>query len=416
MPCHHGGTAVIKRWKLDEVIESLRYRRIVHVTGARQTGKTTLAAVTPIENARRYTMDNDNLRDTASNDPIEFTTRKQGETLVIDEVQKVPELLNAIKIHADESTERGQYLLTGSSSLDFMRKSADSLAGRMHTIHLRSLTLGEMNGNSPVFLDNAFKHEFKSGFSKQGKRAIIHQAFVGGFPETIDFPEHVRREWYEDYVHTLIARDVKNVAQIRKLDLLDDILRWLLARSSKLWTMEELCATTQISKDTAKNYLSALKALYVVDKVPAWNKTDYDRIGKMPKYFATDTGLITSCLGWNEEEVFLDGDLSGKLIESWVYHEISAIADCSRNKYSINHYRDKDKHEIDFIVTNDHGEMLGIEVKAGGRVVKDDFKNLYWFVGNLARKPFTGIVLYSGEEVLGFGENFYAVPLAMLGA
>ena len=136
----------------------------------------------------------------------------------------------------------------------------------------------------------------------------------------------------------------------------------------------------------------------------------------MPKYFATDTGLIASCLGWNEEETFLNGDHSGKLIESWVYHEISALADCSRNRYSISHYRDKDKHEIDFIVTNDQGDLLGIEVKAGGRVTKDEFKNLYWFSNNLAKKPFVGIVLYSGDDVIRVSEGFFAVPLAQLGA
>ena len=110
---------MIERWKLGDVVESLRYRRVVHITGVRQAGKTTLAIAAPLANARRYTMDNGTLRDTAANDPIEFTTRRNGETMVIDEVQKVPELLNAIKMHVDASTDRGQYLLTGSSSLDF---------------------------------------------------------------------------------------------------------------------------------------------------------------------------------------------------------------------------------------------------------------------------------------------------------
>ena len=407
---------MIDRWQLGNVVESLRYRRIVHITGARQTGKTTLAAATPLTNVRRYTMDDDNLRETASNSPIEFTARKSGETMIIDEVQKVPELLNAIKIHVDGSTERGQYLLTGSSSLDFMRKSADSLAGRMHTVRLRTLTLGEINANRPVFLDNAFKREFKNASVKMGKRDIIHQAFVGGFPETVDFPSHIRREWYEDYVQTMIARDVKNVAQIRKLDLLGDILRWLIARSSKLWTMEELCSTMQISKETAASYVAVLRALYVLDRIPAWNKTDYDRIGKAAKYFATDTGFIANCLSWDEEETFLDSDRSGKLIESWVYHEISAIAESSQGRYTISHYRDKDKREIDLIATNENDEMLGIEVKSGGRVSKDDFKHLKWFAENLAKKPFTGIVMYAGHELLRFGEGFYAVPLAALGA
>ena len=161
---------MIDRWKLDYVVESLRYRRVVHITGARQTGKSTLAAVAPLPNARRYTMDDDNLLETAGDNPIEFTARKHGETMIIDEVQKVPELLNAIKIHVDETTERGQYLLTGSSSLDFMRKSADSLVGRLHTVRLRSLTLGEISGNPPRFLDNAFSREFKPSSIKMGER------------------------------------------------------------------------------------------------------------------------------------------------------------------------------------------------------------------------------------------------------
>ena len=407
---------MIDRWKLSDVVESLRYRRIVHITGARQSGKTTLAATAPIANVRRYTMDDDNLRETASDNPIEFTERKAGETLVIDEIQKVPELLNAIKIHVDRSPDRGQYLLTGSSSLDFMRKSADSLAGRMHTVRLRTLTLGEVNGNAPSFLDDAFRHEFKQPAVMMGKRDIIHRAFQGGYPEAIDFPDNVRRDWYEDYVNTLIARDVKNVAQIRKLDLLKDILKWIMARSSKLWTAEELCSTMQISKETATNYVSALKALYVIDMIPAWNKTDYDRAGKMPKFFASDAGLIANCLDWNEEEAFVNSDLSGKLVESWVYHEISAIAECSKGRYTISHYRDKDKREIDFIVANGQEKMLGIEVKAGGRVGKEDFKHLKWFAENLAKREFTGIVLYSGEYTLSFGDGFYAVPLAALGA
>jgi hypothetical protein len=136
----------------------------------------------------------------------------------------------------------------------------------------------------------------------------------------------------------------------------------------------------------------------------------------MPKFFASDAGLIANCLDWNEDETFVNSDLSGKLIESWVYHEISAIAECSTGHYTISHYRDKDKHEIDFVVSDGREKVLGIEVKAGGRVGKDDFKHLKWFAANLAKSPFCGIVLYSGDDILPFGDGFYAVPLAALGA
>ena len=407
---------MIPRWLQSAIEESLRYRRVVHITGARQSGKTTVARSTPLEHFRRYTMDDGGLLETAKGDPFEFTKRKNGETIVIDEVQKAPELLDAIKMHVDESTERGQYLLTGSSSLEFMRKSADSLAGRIHTVRLRTLTLGEINGCKPSFLDNAFRREFKESKGESGKREIIRLAFCGGYPETLDFPQRVRREWYHDYLRTLIMRDVKNVTQIRKVDVLGSFAEWLLARSSKLWTWGELCAVTQVSKETAGSYVSAMEALYLIDKVPSWSKNDYDRASKSPKYFATDTGLMANCLNWDEESTYLDSDLSGKIIESWAYHELSAVAECSCGSYEMAHYRDKDKREIDFLVTNDQGEMLGIEVKAGGRVGREDFNHLKWFAANLAQQPFTGIVLYSGANILRFGEGFYAVPLSSLGA
>ena len=187
----------------------------------------------------------------------------------------------------------------------------------------------------------------------------------------------------------------------------------------KLWhesAWEEYVAWQMEDAKTLKRINLLLQSIYVIDRVPAWNKTDYDRAGKMPKFFAADAGLVANCLGWNEEETFLDSDLSGKLIESWVYHEISAIAECSTGRYAISHYRDKDKREIDFIVSDGRENALGIEVKAGGRVGKDDFKHLKWFAANLAKSSFTGIVLYSGDDVLPFGDGFYAVPLAALGA
>ena len=120
---------MIERWLEPHIVESMKYRRVVHLTGARQTGKTTLVSSIPFPKTRRYTMDNARIMETALSDPIEFTRRNEGEVMLLDEVQKVPELLNAVKIHVDESNERGQYLLTGSASLDFSKAVSDSLAG-----------------------------------------------------------------------------------------------------------------------------------------------------------------------------------------------------------------------------------------------------------------------------------------------
>jgi predicted AAA+ superfamily ATPase len=407
---------MIARWLEPHIIESMKFRRVVHITGARQTGKTTLVSSIKFPKCRHYTMDNDRIRETAISDPIEFTRRADGEVMILDEVQKVPGLLNAIKIHVDQSTDRGQYLLTGSASLEFSKAVSDSLAGRMHTVRLKTLSLGEINGCKPHFLRDAFKREFATPTAPLNKKDIIHNAFCGGYPEAIDLPPRTRKEWYLDYIGTLIRRDIKSVTEIRKTEVLAEVSKWLLSRSSKLFTVDELCTVMGVAKPTIDNYINALSALYIFDRVPAWNKTDYDRIGKRSKYFASDPGLIANCLNWKEDSVYMDPDLSGKLVETWVFNQLSALADAEESNYDIYHYRDKLKREIDYIVTNEDDEILGIEVKSGGMVGQGDFKHLKWFAENLAKKTFTGIVLYSGPDILRFGDGFYAVPLATLGA
>ena len=403
---------MIKRWMSERVLEAMKYRRGVHLTGARQVGKTTLTKMLALPNSKRFTLDEKTIHTAAEGDPAAFVERVGCDTMIIDEVQKVPDLLDAIKINVDENQSKGQYLLTGSSNLRFSKTIKDSLAGRFETIRLRTLSCGEKKGKRPDFLERAFKREFAASSTGFGKRAVIHEAFVGGYPEQLDLPTNSRRKWFENYVVDILTKDIRYVTEIRKTEVLKDVALWLLAHSSQFFTIEELCTRAQISKVTADNYLEALKALYLFDKVPAWTKSDYDRIGKRAKWIASDTGIMANMLKWTEDDVFLDDNKVGKLIESWVYHELAIQAEAS-GEYVITQYRDKDKREIDFIVENEKDEMLGVEVKAGS-ASENDFKHLKWFAANLAKHPFTGIVLYSGEHVLRFGEGFYAIPLASL--
>jgi len=404
---------MISRWQRGEVVDSLKFRRVVHVTGARQAGKTTLVKMLDVKTCRRYSMDDAGVCKAAEADPFEFVRRPGEGAMVIDEVQKVPAILDAIKMHVDEDDAKGQYLLTGSSNLDFSRKVKDSLAGRLHSVRLRTLAAGEIAGAQPRFLASAFRREFETPSAVLGKRDVIHLAFQGGYPECREFPIRPRKSWFADYLDHLLRKDIQDVTEIRKLDALKEMSLWLLAHSSKFFTMEELCGKASVGKATAESYLSALCALYVFDKVPAWSKTDYDRIGRRPKYFAADTGLMANLLGWDEESVYLDSDLSGKLVESWVYHELAALAD-AEGGCMISQYRDKNKREVDFVIENEKGALLGVEVKAGSNVGKEDFKHLKWFGENMAQKSYTGIVLYTGEHVQRFGEGYYAVPMSSL--
>ena len=405
---------MIERWMKRPLAELMGARRGVNLTGVRQSGKTTLAGALEFSSVRRYTLDDRIVRQAAERDPSGFVKRAAGETLVIDEVQKVPDLLDAVKIALDGDDARGQFLLTGSSNIRFAKAVRDSLAGRLGRIRLRTLSLGELNGVPPSFLDCAFGRSFRREYPEMDKRDVIHAGFVGGYPEPLGFADHLRRDWFRTYLDDILQKDVRDVTEIRKLEVLRQIAAWLLARTAQFFTIEELAAKTGIAKVTAETYLDVLGALYLFDKVPAWAKSDYELVGKRPKWIATDAGLVANVLGWNEGEVYLDSTRDGKFVETWVYQQLAALAD-AEGGCSISHYRDGKKREIDFLVERDNGGLLGIEVKAGA-VSRGDFNHLSWFAKHLAPASFTGIVLYSSKDTLSFGEGLYAVPLSALGA
>lgn len=404
---------MIARWQEKNLVSAVCARRAVHLTGARQCGKSTLAGAVRLDTYRRYTFDDDGTRSTAEGDPHGFVVRQGGETLVIDEVQKVPAILNAIKMQVDSSNEKGQYLLTGSSNLRFAKAIRDSLAGRMRTIRLRTLAQGEIRGGAGDFVQKALRREFPDRVGGFSKREVIDFAFRGGYPEALELDAAERRYWFEDYLNDLLMKDVKDVTEIRKLQALRDISDWLMAYSSKFFEIKDLAAHCGVKQDTAKAYVDALKAIYLFDAVEPWAKSDYAKLGKRPKCFASDPSLMANVLGWNAEEVYFDDDKSGKLVETWVYHELASLADRAPGM-KIRQYRDSDKREIDFLVENAAGETLGIEVKSGSAIGVSDFKNLKWFARTLSKGAFTGIVLYSGDRTLPFGDGFYAVPLGAL--
>ena len=405
---------MIERWQTSRLSAMMKVRRGVNLTGARQSGKTTLAGMVDLPHARRYTFDDKLVRGVAQSDPNGFVQHANGESIVIDEVQKVPDVLDSIKMVVDKDQSPGQYLLTGSANLRFAKAVKDSLAGRLGRVRLRTLSLGEIYGHPPFFLRRAFAGDFDSFYGDFSRRDLIHAAFRGGYPEIQSYSPDARSEWFEVYLDDLLEKDVKDVTEIRKLPELRSVALWLLAHTAQFFAMEELASKAAISKVTAQSYMEAMKALYIFDSVSAWAKSDYDMIGKREKWIATDSALAANVLGWNEDDVYMDENRSGKLVETWVYQQLAAISE-AEGGYSLSHYRDNRKREIDFIVERKDGALLGVEVKAG-QASTDDFRHLKWFAENIAKTPFTGIVLYSGNKTLRFGNGFYAVPLAALGA
>ena len=403
------------RWLAQNIENALDNRRVVILSGARQTGKTTLTEQIKGVGFELRTLDDTDLLNLALSDPKGFV-KTTAKTLIIDEIQKAPKLIPEIKMAVDKDNRNGQFLLTGSVNLQTMPSVTESLAGRVKNLRLRPLTNGEILGKKPDFLARAFGKDFPAFISGYDKRAIFELAFRGGYPEAIrskDFGE--RREWHKDYIQTLLDYDLADIANIRRRDAIGELLPILLAWSAKFMDMNAIGASLALNKVTLDSYVNWLLSLFIFDKVSPWLKTDYDRVGRKAKLYASDTGLMTSVLGWNLDEVMLDVDRSGKLMETFVFQELAAQADLE-NKYNLFQYRDRVNREIDFLIERDDGPLLGIEVKAGHNVSRKDFAPQEWFRENIIKdkKPYIGLVLYSGDRVIRFDDNLLAVPTAAL--
>lgn len=403
-----------KRWQAKNILKALETRRVVLLAGPRQCGKTTLAKTLIGPNVEYRTLDDVGMREAAIEDPHGFV-KTRAQTLIIDEVQRSPDLLLAIKKTVDEDTRPGQFLLTGSANLMTIPTVKESLAGRIATLRLRPLAHGEITDKKPDFLDRAFKKDFYTPEIKLNKEMILKLGLKGGFPEAMKLDNQERKNWHRDYIESILNRDLNEIANIQRKDVLRNLVEILTAWSSKFLNISAIGSGLSIQRPTLVSYMNALESLYIFEKVHAWNKTDYDRIAKHEKYFITDSGLMASLLNWKQNNIIFDGEKTGKLIETMVFNELSALVDASRGGYTLFHYRDRQKREIDFVIESEDGDYLGIEVKAGSRISKDDFLPMTWFKSNLVKeKTFVGIVLYSGDSVLSFGDDMYGVPYGNL--
>ena len=403
-----------KRWASDSVKEALKVFRVVFVSGVRQCGKTTLTKQLAFPDSELRSLDNSAMKKVASEDPAGFVKRMRPGPLIIDEIQKVPSLLSEIKLVVDENTTKGQYLVTGSANIKTLPSVTESLAGRMGTLRLRPLAHGEVAGNVPTFIKRAFTGDFPGVVKGFSKADVIRLAFRGGYGEALDLSSRAKRLWFKSYLDAMLLHDIRELMDVRAYQTLRRMAEDLFARSAKFFDATEFTSAYGIKQETFNRYMSILKTLFLVDEVEAWHETDYDGLGKRSKYFAADTGMMASVLNWNEDEVNFDSDRAGKLVETWVYNQLAPQVDLEAD-LSITQSRDKQKHEIDFMVTGVGCTTLGIEVKAGSDVGKNDFKNLAWFRDNIAKdKLFTGIVLYAGDTTLPLGKNLYAVPLGAI--
>ncbi|MFC1838418.1 ATP-binding protein [Thermodesulfobacteriota bacterium] len=407
-------TKLYPRWQKTTINHLMLERRVLLLNGPRQSGKTTLARELESDQIEYRTLDDSTLREAAENDPKGFIKRRT-KTLIIDEAQRSPSLLPAIKKAVDEDTSPGQYLLTGSANIQSLPTVRESLAGRIAKIRLRPLAQGEMKKIAPLFIESAFEQSFSRSHINCDRDALLEIAFRGGFPEAMALQDRARKRWHADYINAILERDLKDIARIHRKNDMQELVNVLAAWSGKFMDISAIGSGLSIKRPTIESYINALETLYLIERVSPWTKTDYDRVGKQSKLFMVDSGLMTSLLRWQIDQVRLDSDRSGKLVETFAFNEIMAQIDAGDGIYKLFHYRDREKREIDFLIEREDNALLGIEIKAGSAINKNDFKHMAWFKNNIAKnRLFVGVILYTGEHSASFGNDMWAIPFGML--
>lgn len=418
---------ILDRWQGGTLRTLLRERRALLLAGPRQCGKTTLVRQLAGPQMEYRTLDDAVHRTLADSDPEGFVRHgKAG--LIIDEIQKAPALLPAIKQVVDQSNQPGQFLLTGSANVQALPAVQESLAGRIAKIRLRPFAAGELRQGQPDFLPRCFAQDFATGDLGAGKAApgnqvssrdrLLDAALRGGFPEAVRLEPRARQRWHLDYLGALLERDLVDISRIRRQEALQELARILAAWSSKQMDTAKIGARLAIRRPTLESYVNMMEALFIIERVPPWTQGDYSRAGRRKKLFMADSGMMASILGFKAEQVRLDPDRAGKLMETFIHNELAAQVDAADGAYGLHHYRDRDQRELDFVIERDDGALLGLEAKAAATVKQEDFRHLAWFRDRVAgARPFVGALLYAGEHTGRFGDRLWAVsaPKALLG-
>jgi uncharacterized protein len=389
---------------------------VVLLNGARQTGKSTLAHQLSADLGGLYvTLDDATVLAGAVADPVGFLNNLEG-FVVIDEVQKASGLFPAIKKQVDGERRPGRYLLTGSANVLLLPRLSESLAGRMEIVTLWPLSQGELAGRREGFISGLFSSRMSHRVRAAPEdRQLAAKIATGGYPEAVARDEEPRRQaWFGSYITAILQRDVRDLANIEGLTEMPRLLALLAARTSGLMNTAELSRASTIPQSTLKRYLTLFETTYLLQPLPAWTANIGKRLIKSPKIHLVDCGLASHLTGQTEKRIVNDPVMLGPLLESFVVMELRKQASWSDVRVSIHHFRSAAGREVDIVLEDSSGQIVGVEVKAAGSVAKKDFAGLEALAEAAGKKFLRGVVLYSGDSVVPFGPKYQALPVGSL--
>lgn len=396
---------------------------VVIVVGPRQAGKSTLASVVAGEREARYvTLDDDGPRQAANDDPTGFV-ENAALPICVDEFQKAPGLLPAIKARVDRARAGGKrpvgmFMLTGSANVWATLRISESLVGRAERVALWPLSQGELRGQRETFIDDLFAGRVAQvANAPVGRPAIASALSTGGYPEAVARGEARRRErWFAEYVAMTLERDVRDLTRkAQQLDELPTLLRLAATRISGLLSPTGIARDAGMSRPTVQRYLALLEQLFLLIRARAWSRNIGQRLIKAPKVWLPDTGLACQLLGYDQTRFETDETaLAGALFENFVAMELVKQATWAEANVRIHHLRTAGGREVDILIERVDGSVCGIEVKLGATAHSRDFGALRHLQSKLGPRFKLGAVVHAGAETLPFGPSLWALPVSAL--
>lgn len=392
--------------------------RVVYLAGPRQCGKSTLARAIAETTDRRYlTFDDPLTLDLARSDPTGFARQASQHPLVIDEAQRLPELLLAIKRVVDEENRPGRYLLTGSANFLALPQVADSLAGRVEILTLGTLSQGELAGTRERFIDALFGGELPGGLAPSSltRADYLRRAEVGGYPEVVGRPLPARRRrWFASYIDTIVRRDLRDISAVEHLAAVPALLRLLAARVGSVANVAGLAQDLHLPNSTVTRYLRHLETLFLVAPLPAWSTNLSKRLTRSPKFYLADSGLTAALAEASAERVSRVPELAGLLLEAFVVGEVRKQATWSEAAPAVAYLRTYGGLEVDLVIEAPDGRVAALEVKAASRPERRDFRGLATLRDELGSRFVAGAVLSPAPQPLPAGERLWALPIDAL--
>ncbi len=398
---------MIKRSIAPLLETALEISPIVLLSGARQVGKSTLSS----NFFKNYvTLDDVDLRVTAIDNPKGLINRLE-KPICIDEIQKAPNLLEAIKIDVDKERVNGSYLLTGSANLLDMKKTKDTLAGRIIELSLYPLSAKERN-NKPT--QNVIDMLFERNFScdKIDSKVIEESIILGGYPEILRLDSELKRRlWFSSYISTYIERDARELGEIREINNFFKFFNVIAPRTATLLNKSKIAKATALKDAMVDNFLTILAQLYQIELIRPYSENIGKQFVKSPKLHMIDTGIACHMLRIKNSKTLNESHYKGQIYETFIFSELKKHISFAVDNTDMFHYHTSDKKEIDFVLSRGD-EMLAIEVKASHSVDKGDFKHIFDFQKS-STKDILGIVFYMGDVVLEIDKRNFAVPFGI---